>query len=395
MIDDMIGKSILTILIVSLGWSLMGISFNDRTPTGLQRAVARQLEPASTRKHSDAYQQQSEAEQKTEQIDRFLPGDPRMVLFDPDGDGTPEKAILTAHLKDKSQQQTATLYGTSMAESGASIQPTRPLSLVIFSRREGQLYKEWETQLAGPRLWGQEGKDIGFQVVDVSADGKDEIMTITGIGASLGADLQIFAWDGKSYQQINPRIDGHYFQFDRDARGNLRIRVRSRYEESFHVYEWDGKQYREVNAKSYSWWEAELYESILLGSDPLTPYIFGDYLRRAVSSYRRNGEINKAINLCEQAVQVIDIPGKLIPVMPSDEADLTSEQLKAIRENFDLSRRSIPALPHLLLGELNEQVGNLEEALRHYERASHLDPSDKTPGNRIRAVERRLRSPLR
>ena len=31
-------------------------------------------------------------------------------------------------------------------------------------------------------------------------------------GASLGAYLQIFAWGGRSYQQVNPLVDGHFFR---------------------------------------------------------------------------------------------------------------------------------------------------------------------------------------
>lgn len=389
----MTSKSVFTILIVSLGWSLTGISSGDQTLRGLQEVISNYPKHASTTIYPDIYQQQRDAGQRVEQIDRLLPADARIALFDPNGDGTPEKTILQAHLKNKSQQQTLALYRNSTAESDPSSQS--PISLVIFSSRDGQLYMEWKTELAGPRLWMQEGKDIGFQVVDVNRDGKDEIMTITGIGASLGANLQMFAWDGKNYQQITPPIHGHDFQFDRDGHGNIRIRVRSRYEESFHVYEWDGEQYREVSAENYHRREAEIYESTLLGGDPITLYVFEDYLQRAVLNYRKNGEIHKAIDLCEQALQEIDIPGKLIPVMPSEEANLTPQQLKAAQENLEVRRKLIPVLPHLLLGELNEQVGNFEEALKHYKKALQLDPTSKTPRNRIKVIERRLPSPSR
>lgn len=389
----MIQKLTITILIIGLGYSPVVISFNDRT-----HGVPQRLDPIGSSngaKRADIDQPQHPFEQRVKRIDRLLPRDARIVLFDPDGDGNQEEAILTAHLKNHFQQQTVVLYRKSMVESGGSLQSMNPLTLVIFSNYQGQLYKEWETKLAGPRVWVQEGKDIGLQIVDVNADGKDEIMTITGIGASLGAHLQIFAWNGKSYQQINPPIDGHYFQFDRDGRGNLRIRAKSRYEEVFHIYEWDGRQYREVNAKSYPKREAEFYENMLLGSEPLTPYLFEDYLQRVVWSYRRNGEIDRAIDLCEQALQVIDMPGKLIPVMPSDEANLTLQQLEAIQENFEVSRRSIPASLHMLLGELNEQMGHLNEALQHYGRALQLDPSNQLLSDRIKAIEHRLRSLLR
>jgi len=382
----------LTILILILSCGLTVISLNDHPSKGLERPSSNQPESPNSQKDSNADQQRLEVGQKVKQVGRLLPRDARVVLFDPDGDGKSEKAIITAHLKDRLQQQTVVVYEQSVAGSGAS---THPLFLGVLSARDGQLYKEWETQLAGPQLWTERGKDIGLQIVDVNADGKDEIITITGIGASLGANLQIFAWDGKNFQQINPPINGHYFLFDRDGRGNLRIRARSRDEESFHVYEWNGNQYREVDAETYSWREAQFYENVLLGTEPITPYIFGDYLQRAVWNYRRNADLRMAIDLCEQALHVVSIPGKLIPVLPSEEANLTPQQLKATLENFEMRKRSIPALPHLLLGELHEQVGNLEEALKHYEEASRLDPSDQTVGNRIKAIKGRLRSPFR
>lgn len=328
-----------------------------------------------------------------EQGSHLLPADAQIVPFDPDGDGKPEGVVLRAHLKNPAQEQLVIIYRKSVVEASQSSQSMSSLMLVIFDRRGGQWYKEWETELAGPQLWMQDGKHIGFQIMDVNGDGKDEIVTITGTGASLGAYLQIFAWGGRSYQQVNPLVDGHFFEFDRDERGHVRVRVRSRYEALFHVYEWDGNRYREVDAESYHRREAEFYENVLLGSEPVTPQLFGEYLQRAVWNYRKDGQIQKAIALCEHAVQVLDLPGKFVAVMPSEAANFTKEQIKAIEEDFERKKGLLPALPHRLLGELYEQEGNMTEALRHYERAVQFGSSDQTLHERIKAIKQRLRFP--
>jgi len=373
-------KSILITLIVGVVWSPAAV-LSELTLAGVS------IQPSS-----QGAKNPLSLEQKAEEIALLLPEGAKVAWFDPQGHGNLEKAILMVHAKESgSQPQVAVIYEKSSGKADISSQP---LSLAIFSHRDGQLYKEWETELAGPQLWMQDGKSIGFQVVDVDADGKDEILTITGMGASLGARLQIIAWDGKSYRQITPQIEGHQFELSRDERGFLRIRARSRYEELFHIYEWEGKQYLEVEAGNYFRREAEFYENVLLGPEAITPYLFGDYLQRAVWNYRKAGDINKALELCEQALHVLDQPGKLAPVLPSEEANLTSQQREAIRENFERSRSSLHALLHSLLGELNEQRGDFEAALKHFREALQFDPSDQGLRNRIKAIEHRLqRSP--
>ena len=156
-------KSILITLIVGVVWSPAAV-LSELTLAGVS------IQPSS-----QGAKNPLSLEQKAEEIALLLPEGAKVAWFDPQGHGNLEKAILMVHAKESgSQPQVAVIYEKSSGKADISSQP---LSLAIFSHRDGQLYKEWETELAGPQLWMQDGKSIGFQVVDVDADGKDEILT--------------------------------------------------------------------------------------------------------------------------------------------------------------------------------------------------------------------------
>ena len=183
------------------------------------------------------------ARERLSQIEELLPTDSRVYLSpiegnksvaalleaDLDGDGNPE--VIAAHSAKPNQQE-----------------PTPPLFLSVLSQRQGTLVVKTSVPLTGGVLFNIQinGSAVPVAVTDLTGDDHPEIVVASGIGASLGGELQVFRFQDDSLVSLT-RIGGNIFHLKSRAGGKGIITTQSRYQNKPISYRWDGQQFAPVN----------------------------------------------------------------------------------------------------------------------------------------------------
>lgn len=146
--------------------------------------------------------------------------------FDIDDDGVDEKIVLyTEH--------------TPTLEDGA-------LSLImsVLSKDNDKFVIRASTLIKGSVLFDVnfDGTTTPLIVSDVTGSGHKDIVVASGVGASVGGNLQVFSIEGTSLQQI-ASVAGHFFQIDRSIKGTV-ITARWKDEIQSRRYKWDGQNFQ-------------------------------------------------------------------------------------------------------------------------------------------------------
>lgn len=153
-----------------------------------------------------------------------------LSFVDLDGDGKPE--IVVVHL-----EREATTKGHPPL-----------LRLDVIPNNGANSGKRFSVQLLGMYVYMNiyDQAAAPFAVRDITGDGRQEIIVTSAIGASLGATLQAFSFNGEALSEI-ARIEGHHFEVtDRGAGKASVIRSRWKDEAKVETFVWNGKEFQEA-----------------------------------------------------------------------------------------------------------------------------------------------------
>jgi hypothetical protein len=85
-------------------------------------------------------------------------------------------------------------------------------------------------------------------VRDVTGDGRPEIIVASGVGASLGGELQVFKVTSTSLERAL-NVEGNIFQVHKQAGQLSVIKAQSRYRAEAISYRWNGQQFVQVTGE--------------------------------------------------------------------------------------------------------------------------------------------------
>jgi hypothetical protein len=136
--------------------------------------------------------------------------------------------------------KTVVVYRTPVTEGDAGGQS---LFLGVLTRNGNNLTLRSSTRLYGGMIYTSlyDKQVVPFAILDVTGDGRNEIVVTSGVGASLGGALQVYSFDGTSLHQI-AFAEGHTLHLKNTGPGRpSEITAQSRYEDKPRVYRWNGQ----------------------------------------------------------------------------------------------------------------------------------------------------------
>jgi len=179
-------------------------------------------------------------------VEKFRPGGVKIeaiVSVDPSTNAkTKSPAVATGQLEKTGGRYLAFIYSKLKCPSESGC-----LMLRVVQDPEGKALA-LDQSISGTFLWMQDFKTNGFQIIDLNGDGVDEIVTITSEGASLGAELNIFAVREGSLVSILGKlngyaVDGYKFEFQQDS-GKYAIVVYGKDGNQSQTLRWNGREFR-------------------------------------------------------------------------------------------------------------------------------------------------------
>ncbi len=149
---------------------------------------------------------------------------------DLDGDGKPEVIFVHTTGEAATTKNIPLLRLDVVTNNGES--PSKRLSIQLLGM---YVYTNIYDQAAAP-----------FVVRDITGDGRPEIIVTSAIGASIGATLQAFSFNGASLNEI-ARIEGHHFEIiNRGAGKAAMIQTRWKDEKTVDTFVWNGREFHEA-----------------------------------------------------------------------------------------------------------------------------------------------------
>lgn len=178
--------------------------------------------------------------QQLEQVERQLPAGSRIATY-AINETAQRAALASSDLSGDGNTETIVVYnspGTELIGGG------QPLFLAVLSLREDKLALGSTALLSGGRIYTSfDERAVPFAIRDVTGDGRPEIIVTSGVGASLGGWLQIYAFDGSSLHQI-ANLNGHTLRLHSKGSGKPNeITAQSRYEDKPRTYRWNGHDF--------------------------------------------------------------------------------------------------------------------------------------------------------
>lgn len=150
-------------------------------------------------------------------------------------------AIATVHLVPDKAEYTVVIY--NLPETNGEFGARLVLGILI---REDRIF----TLQSSVPLYGnliyislKDARAVPFAVRDVTGDHRPEIIVTSGIGASIGAAIQVFSFDGTSLHRVGYG-EGHFLRVHDNGRGRpATLTARSRYERHARSYIWNGRAF--------------------------------------------------------------------------------------------------------------------------------------------------------
>ncbi|HXU39421.1 MAG TPA: FG-GAP-like repeat-containing protein [Blastocatellia bacterium] len=122
------------------------------------------------------------------------------------------------------------------------------LKLDVVTNNGESPTKRFSVQLAGMYVYANiyDQAAAPFDVRDITGDGRPEIFVTSAVGASIGATLQAFSFNGESLREI-AKIEGHHFEIVSNGAGKAAV-IRSRWkdEQTVQTFVWNGAEFKEV-----------------------------------------------------------------------------------------------------------------------------------------------------
>lgn len=179
--------------------------------------------------------------QQLEQVERQLPAGSRIATY-VISETAQRAALSSSDLIGDGNRETIVVYNSPGTEP---IGGGQPLFLAVLSLRENKLALGSTALLHGGRIYTifSDEQAVPFAVRDVTGDGRPEIIVTSGVGASLGGWLQVYAFDGSSLHQI-ANVNGHTLRLNSKGPGKpSEITAQSRYEDKPRTYRWNGHDF--------------------------------------------------------------------------------------------------------------------------------------------------------
>ena len=173
--------------------------------------------------------------QQLTEIERYLPAGSKVATYAL-SEGEQRAALAT------DDGNIVVVYRTPVADRDASGQS---LFLGVLRRDGNNLTLRSSTPLYGGMIYTSlyDKQVLPFAILDVTGDGRNEIVVTTGVGASLGGALQVYSFDGTSLHQI-AFAQGHTLHLKSTGPGRpSEITAQSRYEDKPRVYRWNGQSF--------------------------------------------------------------------------------------------------------------------------------------------------------
>ena len=153
-----------------------------------------------------------------------------LIYTDLDGDGKPDVIFVHTAGDAATTENIPLLKLDVVTNNGES--PTKQFSVLLAGT---YVYANIYDQAAAP-----------FYVGDITGDGRPEIIVTSAIGASIGATLQAFSFNGESLTEI-ARIEGHHFEVITKSTDKVAmIRSRWKNEQAVQTFAWNGTEFKEV-----------------------------------------------------------------------------------------------------------------------------------------------------
>lgn len=183
-------------------------------------------------------------QERLKQIEQSLPTGSQIYLS-PIGDDKSVAALVDNDLYRDGVTETIVVHTSKTATAQ---EPTPRLLLSVLGPGKGALSIRASVQLQGGVLSNMQlnGSEVPLAVVDITGDGRPEIIVASGVGASLGAMLHVFKVEGTSLFNLS-EIEGNVFRIQTRTSKPSVITVQSRYENNPKTYQWDGTRFTPVS----------------------------------------------------------------------------------------------------------------------------------------------------
>lgn len=173
------------------------------------------------------------------QVESYLPEGSAIEIFPISG--TQEKAaIATVDLNGDGTQETIVAFNDPQTNGS--------LFLGVLAHDVDKMILLSSVRLPGTYVYGNiyDSLDVPFAVRDVTGDSVPEILITSSQGASIGAQLQVFSFDGQSLQEI-ASIDGNDIRLiDRGFGRPAIIKAYRKDDSKEHRFEWKGSKFEEA-----------------------------------------------------------------------------------------------------------------------------------------------------
>jgi hypothetical protein len=197
------------------------------------------LAPEPERSLSDA------AKEYVTWVERYLPPGSQVYTYpvdtrleaavinaDLDGDGVPETVVVYTARKPTAEEGSLPLMLGVLASDGDK----KALRLQASAHLAGDYF-------VVPRIEGLGGP---FAIRTVTGKSRPEVVVVSGVGASVGGNLQIFSYDRSGLTEVS-RIGGHFFRVRSSGKGKPAvITARWKDDEDSRVYELKGDKFQET-----------------------------------------------------------------------------------------------------------------------------------------------------
>jgi hypothetical protein len=186
-----------------------------------------------------------ETSEHLRQIEQYLPEGAQIATY-PIGETHLKSALINADLDGDGVDETVVVF---TATKPSPEEGTLPLTLGILSHDGAGLSVRSLTRLAGGVLFeiNINGDVTPLAALDITGDGRPEIIAASGSGASAGGRLQAFSTLGASLRKVAD-IGGHFFRVHSRGAGQASmITARWKDERETATYEWNGQKFEQVN----------------------------------------------------------------------------------------------------------------------------------------------------